>query len=221
MGIKIRKIGYMSRKNRVWYPGATYHVMSRGNRKTVLYKDTSDYLRFLECIVMAKEQFGFKIHSICLMTNHFHMSVETHDKELWKIMQKILHPYSMDFNHRYNFTGHLFESRYNACLIEDDRYFLEVSRYIHLNPVKAMMVREPLAYEYSSYGMFVNGDGMKAKNKTEMMISDLVDTSRVLSCFKYEPKEQYRMFVEGKISHAEQEMLIQKDIREDDMWLPW
>ncbi len=87
MGIKIRKIGYISRKNRVWYPGATYHVMSRGNRKTVLYKDTSDYLRFLECIVMAKEQFGFKIHSICLMTNHFHMSVETQDKELWKIMQ--------------------------------------------------------------------------------------------------------------------------------------
>ena len=104
----------MSRKNRVWYPGAIYHVMSRGNRKTVLYKDTSDYLRFLECIVMAKEQFGFKIHSICLMTNHFHMALETQDKELWKIMQKILHPYSMDFNHRYNFTGHLFESRYNA-----------------------------------------------------------------------------------------------------------
>ena len=63
----------------------------------------------------------------------------------------IQHPYSMDFNHKYHFTGHLFESRYTACIIEDDRYFLEVSRYIHLNPVKALMVREPLAYEYSSW----------------------------------------------------------------------
>ena len=62
----------------------------------------------------------------------------------------------MDFNNKYHFTGHVFESRYTACLIEDDRYFLEVSRYIHLNPVKAKMVREPLDYEYSSYGKFVN-----------------------------------------------------------------
>ena len=84
----------------------------------------------------------------------------------------------------YDYTGHLFESRYTSCLIEDERYFLEVSRYIHLNPVKAMMVREPQAYSYSS-------------------------------------RDQYRMFVEGKISHAEQEMLIQKDMGEDEMWLPW
>ncbi len=100
-------------------------MMSRGNRKTVLYKDTSDYLRFLECIVMAKEQFGFKIHSICLMTNHFHMSVETQDKELWKIMQKILHPYSMDFNHRYNFTGHLFETGIMPVLLKMTDIFLQ------------------------------------------------------------------------------------------------
>ena len=211
----------MARKKRIWYPGATYHVMSRGNRRTAIFKDISDHLRFLECVQIIKEKYPFRIHSLCLMSNHFHFAVETQEIELWRIMQKILSIYAEEFNHKYNFTGHVFESRYNACLIEDDRYFLEVSRYIHLNPVKAMMVREPLAYEYSSYGLFVNGDGMKAKSKTEMMISDLVDTSRVLSCFKYEPKEQYRMFVEGKISHAEQEMLIQKDIREDDMWLPW
>ncbi len=211
----------MARKKRIWYPGATYHVMSRGNRRTAIFKDISDHLRFLECVQIIKEKYPFRIHSLCLMSNHFHFAVETQEIELWRIMQKILSIYAEEFNHKYNFTGHVFESRYTACLIEDDRYFLEVSRYIHLNPVKAMMVREPLAYEYSSYGMFVNSDGMKARNQAEKMISDLVDTSRVLSCFKYEPKEQYRMFVEGKISHAEQEMLIQKDIKEDDMWLPW
>ncbi len=215
----------MSRKKREWYPGATYHVMSRGNRRTSLYKDKSDYLRFLECVSSAKQQYGCKIHALCLMTNHFHMIVETDRTELWKIMQKMLHPYSMDFNHKYSFTGHLFESRYTACIIEDETYFLEASRYIHLNPVKAQMVRCPLDYEYSSYRAFfddsMEDDRAGISVKPETIIKDLVDTSRVLGCFHNNSREQYRMFVEGKISHAEQEMLIQKDMKEDDMWLPW
>lgn len=201
--------------------------MSRGNRRTLLFKDASDHIRFLESIIRAKEIYPFRIHALCLMSNHFHMAVETVDVELWKIMQRILHPYSMDFNHKYNFTGHLFESRYTACLVEDERYFLEISRYIHLNPVKAGMVREPIDYEYSSYGLFVNEneadhkEDKNAKYKALEMIKELVDTQRVLGAFRHTPREQYRMFVEGKISHAEHEMLIQKDMKEDDMWLPW
>ena len=100
----------MSRKKRLWYPGASYHVMSRGNRRPVLFKDASDYIRFLGCIASSKERYGFKVHSICLMTNHFHMIIETEKTDLSKIMQKILHPYSMDFNHKYDFTGHLQEN---------------------------------------------------------------------------------------------------------------
>ncbi len=211
----------MPKKKRVWYPGAMFHVMSRGNRRTAIFKDDSDYEDFLAYLGKVKETFGFKLHAICLMTNHFHMSIETQDKELWKIMHKLLLSYAANYNIKYHLTGHLFENRYNACLIENDRYFLEVSRYIHLNPVKAQMVREPLAYDYSSYGLFVNPVENEKHKKIEKLISDLVDTSRVLSCFKHNPKEQYRMFVEGKISHAEQELLIQKDIKEDDMWLPW
>ena len=113
----------MARKKRVWYPGAIYHVMSRGNRRTTLFREHSDYMDFLYNIKKAKELYSFKIHSICLMTNHFHMSVETMDDELWRIMQRILHPYSMEFNKKYDFSGHLFESRYTACLIEDESYF--------------------------------------------------------------------------------------------------
>ena len=214
----------MSRKKRVWYPGAIYHVMSRGNRRTVLFKDTSDYLRFLECIALSRKRYGFRIHSMCLMTNHFHIAIETDRTELWKIMQKILHPYSMDFNHKYHFSGHLFESRYTACLIEDERYFLEVSRYIHLNPVKAKMVREPIDYEFSSYGRFLgNGRSEIGRERSGCtgMIYELTETSRVLSCFRNNPTEHYRMFVEGKTSHAEQEALIMNDIGENELWLPW
>lgn len=65
----------MSRKKRVWYPGAIYHVMSRGNRRTVLFQDNSDYMRFLECVSLSKKQYGFRIHSMCLMTNHFHIAI--------------------------------------------------------------------------------------------------------------------------------------------------
>ena len=229
-----------------------------------MFKDEADYLLFLEGIMRVKKKHPFKIHALCLMTNHFHMAIETEQVELWKIMSKFLHPYAMNFNRKYNYTGHLFENRYVAQIIEDERYFLEVSRYIHLNPVKAQMVRNPLDYEYSSYRNFIrattqdyenfladdgkieNNDAQKnqiipvptkipdprevlgfldlqkvPETRVTKIISELVDTSRVLGCFKNNPTEQYRMFVEGKISHAEQELLIQKDMKEDDMWLPW
>ena len=117
----------MPRKKRIWYPGATYHVMSRGNRRNAIFKDRYDYYEFLECLTSVKELFGFKIHSICLMTNHFHMAIETGNKELWKIMHRLLLTYATDYNHKYGLTGHLFENRYTAQLIEDERYFLEVS----------------------------------------------------------------------------------------------
>ena len=217
----------MSRPKREWYPGATYHVLSRGNRRLVLYKDEADYLLFLQGIERVKKKHPFKIHALCLMTNHFHMAIETGQDELWKVMSQILHPYAMNFNRKYNYTGHLFEHRYVAQLIEDERYFLEVTRYIHLNPVKAQMVREPLAYEYSSYRKFMNSDESLTDGKDRpqtvigKLILDMVETSRVFDCFRHNSIEQYRMFVEGKISHAEQEMLIMTDMKEDEMWLPW
>ena len=176
--------------------------MSRGNRRLAIFKETSDYHEFLKCLAMTKETCAFTIHALCLMTNHFHMCIETEDVEIWKIMHRLLLTYAANYNIKYKLTGHLFENRYIGQLIEDDRYFLEVSRYIHLNPVKAGMVREPLSYEYSSYGLYVAGEG-------------------TLQAEKRDPREQYRMFVEGKISHAEQEMLIMKDMKENELWLPW
>ena len=118
----------MARKKRVWYPGATYHVMSRGNRRGAIFKETLDYIEFLELIRLMMERYPFRIHSICLMTNHFHMALETAGTELWRIMQKVLSIYAESFNHRHSYTGHVFEGRYTACLIEDERYFLEVRR---------------------------------------------------------------------------------------------
>lgn len=211
----------MPRKTREWYPGAVYHVMSRGNRRSPIFKDVYDYRFFLRNIKSIREKQPFIIHALCMMTNHFHLEIETIDVEIWKIMQKILGQYAVYYNQRHSFKGHLFEGRYVSSLIEDDVYFLEVSRYIHLNPVKAMMVREPLSYEYSSYWLYVSEDNNAEDDLLQKEMSEIVETSRVLRSFGNNCREQYRMFVEGKLSHEEKELLIMKDIKEDEMWLPW
>ena len=214
----------MARKRRVWYPGAIYHVMSRGNRKKNIFEDVEDYVRFLDIVQDAQEMYGFTVHAICLMTNHFHIEIETADVALSRIMQRIKSLYAEDFNYRHHYSGHLFEGRYNACLILNDRYFLEVSRYIHLNPVKAGMVREPAAYEYSSYGAYAPCDEDRPFGKAGKMIEDLVDRSRVLHMLadsQVEAREQYRLFVEGRASHEEHETLIRKEIGENEFWMPW
>ena len=214
----------MTRKRRVWYPGAIYHVMSRGNRKKNIFEDVEDYVRFLDMVQDAQEMYGFTVHAICLMTNHFHIEIETSEVALSRIMQRIKSLYAEDFNYRHHYSGHLFEGRYNACLILNDRYFLEVSRYIHLNPVKAGMVREPAAYEYSSYGAYALCDEDRPFGKAGKMIEDLVDRSRILHMLadsQVEAREQYRLFVEGRASHEEHETLIRREIGENEFWMPW
>ncbi|MBR4776073.1 MAG: transposase [Lachnospiraceae bacterium] len=216
----------MPRAKRIWYPGATYHVMSRGNRKISIFQEDGDYMYFLKCLGTVKERYPFDLHAICLMTNHFHMLLTTGSDELWKIMQKLLSIYAEKYNHKYDFSGQLFEGRYTSKIIEDEYYFMEVSRYIHLNPVKAGMVMAPADYEYSSYASYMGAGkdlDFRQKNgnsKIRSMIGDLTTTSHVLGAFQDNNSELYRTFVEEKISHTEHEQQIQKDMKEDDMWLP-
>ena len=208
----------MARKPRIWYPGAIYHVMSRGNRRGALFKDRDDRISFLEYVQKTRKKHPFKIHSICLMDNHFHMLLETQNDSLSLIMKKILQLHASEFNNKYHLNGHVFEDRFVSSLIEDEPYFLEVSRYIHLNPVKAQMVLSPQDYIYSSYNLFVP-DRTNQEDPAKQIIKGIVDTDRVMEYFGGD-QEQYRMFVEGEQSHTEQENQIQKEMREDEMWLP-
>lgn len=203
----------MGRKKREWHEGASYHIMARGNRRSALFRDEDDCYIMLHLLKKTQTAVPFILHAYCLMTNHFHLEITTCKDPLWKIMKPFMQYYAVWFNRKYGYQGHLFESRYTSCLITDEKYFLEVSRYIHFNPVKAAMVREPLEYRYSSYRDYVSED--------ICMGADILDKTRILGAFLHHPREQYRMFVEGRISHTEQEMLIQKDMKEDDMWLPW
>ena len=202
----------MGRKSRVWYPGAVYHVMSRGNRKFALFQKREDYNIFLQLTRSVMDKNPYVIHAYCLMTNHFHLLIETKEDPLWVIMHKILGNYAQHYNYKYHYNGHLFENRYTSRLIEDDRYFLEVRRYIHLNPVKAALVQEPLANPYSSYRNYILED-----DKT---LPDHIETDRVLGLFPIDSKKEYRIFVEGSKSHEDQERLIMKDMRENEFWVP-
>ena len=184
--------------------------MARSIYGRPLFKTEDDYELFALQVKSTKAKYPFDIHSYCLMTTHFHMLISTKQVEIWKIMQHLMHNYAMGFNRRHGSRGHVFDSRYASSLVEDGIYFLEVSRYIHLNPVRAGMVRAPLDYPYSSYGRMLSGENC-----------DLLDRKEVLDYFSGNQAEQYRMFVEGAITHEEKERLIQKDIGEDEQWLPW
>ena len=220
----------MARKKRVWYPGAVYHVMSRGNKRDIIYKDHYDYVRFIDTLKVVQAKYHFLIHALCLMTNHFHLELETTDVDLSTIMQLLLSKYTSYYKSRHKSSGHLFEGRYTANIIESDSYFLEVSRYIHLNPVKAMMVIEPIAYKYSSYGLYIphhkssNNNGkahliMSHDYNLNKRISEITETSRILSLFQSKSKQKYRLFVEDQLSHEAAENRIRNEIKEDEMWM--
>ena len=147
----------MARKRHVWYPGAILHVMARGNRKSDIFKDKEDYESYLGYIEEAMRYFNnvYHIMAFTLMTNHIHLEIETEDRDISDFVRRVNGRYATSFNKKYDYIGHVFQGRYRAELLGDDRALLEVSRYIHLNPVRARMVHRPEEYKWSSYGMYL------------------------------------------------------------------
>lgn len=145
----------MAKKKLIWCPGAMYHVTSRGNHRNDIFREKEDYIIYLENLQEAIRYYEnqYEVIAYCLMTNHIHLQIKTKDRHIWYLMSRVNKSYARNFNNKYNYVGHLFQSRYNAEIIEEDRYVLEVSRYIHLNPVRANMVEEPEDYPWSSYSM--------------------------------------------------------------------
>ncbi|MDY2628738.1 MAG: transposase [Lachnospiraceae bacterium] len=159
--------------------------MNRGIRRMDIFSDNMDRQVFLELLKISLHRHGCILHAYCLMTNHIHLLLETSDVKVGKFMQYVTCCYSMYFNEKYRYHGHLFEGRYKSCLVKDDRYFLQTSRYIHLNPVKAKITEYPENYVWSSY-------------RTMIGISDdkITDTIRTLSYFPVNNVLGYRAFVE-------------------------
>ena len=145
----------MARPLRICYPGAFYHVTSRGNEQKKVFKSRTDREKFLEYLDSASIRYGAVIHVYCLMDNHYHLFLETPSGNLPQIMRHINGAYTTYFNVKRERSGHLFQGRYKAILVDADEYAKELSRYIHLNPVRANIVKRPELYEWSSFQAYI------------------------------------------------------------------
>lgn len=145
----------MGRPLRIEYPGAFYHITSRGNERKDIFKSQRDREKFLTYLQTATDRYSATIHAYCLMSNHYHLLLETPDGNLSQIMRLINGAYTNYYNTKRNRAGHLFQGRFKAILVEANEYAVELSRYIHLNPVRAKMAEKPEAYQWSSYRAYI------------------------------------------------------------------
>jgi REP element-mobilizing transposase RayT len=141
----------MSRPLRIGYPGALYHLTSRGNARGQIFLDDTDREIFLDVLGSVVERFGWRIHAYCLMGNHYHLLAQTPQPNLSRGMQWLNGVYTQRFNRRHERVGHVFQGRFKAILVERDSYLLELARYIVLNPVRAGLASVPEGWRWSSY----------------------------------------------------------------------
>ncbi|MBW2599371.1 MAG: transposase [Deltaproteobacteria bacterium] len=179
----------MARPIRIEVEGGLYHVTSRGNARQDIYFDREDYQIFLQVLSDVVDRYGWIIHAYCLMTNHYHLLVETPQANLSAGMRQLNGVFTQKINLRYQRSGHLFQGRYKAFLVEKESYLLELSRYIVLNPVRAGLVSSPDKWPWSSL-MATAGYEMKPGFLHTDWLLGLFDSS------KPEAAKQYIHFVE-------------------------
>jgi len=141
----------MSRPMRLEFPNALYHVTSRGNAQQYIYLTDADRQQFLNVLNHVCQRYNWVVHAYCLMSNHYHLLIETPDGNLSKGMRQLNGLYTQDFNRAHKRVGHVYQGRYKAILVEKQAYLLELARYIVLNPVRAEMVRSAKDWKWSSY----------------------------------------------------------------------
>lgn len=182
----------MSRPLRIEFAGALYHVTSRGDGQKDIYLDDQDRMDYLSILSSVCRRFNWTIHAYCLMSNHYHLLIETPDGNLSQGMRQLNGVYTQHFNRNHSRVGHLFQGRYKAIIVQKEAYLLELSRYIVLNPVRACMVRTAKNWPWSSY----------RATSDEVPPPEWLDTEWLLSNFAKRRKlatERYREFVaQGK-----------------------
>jgi REP-associated tyrosine transposase len=172
----------MARPLRLEFPGAFYHILVRGNQRQDIFVDDQDRVEYLDRLKRYKRERGFVLYAYVLMTNHIHLLIETGKTPISKIMQLINLTYTQYFNKKYGKVGHLFQGRYKSFLCDRDEYLLSLVRYVHLNPVRAKLVKRPEEYRWSSHKDYLT----EAKG--------LVDARRVLKIFSEKSSQARRKY---------------------------
>jgi putative transposase len=178
----------MARPLRIEFPGAYYHLTARGDRREAIYESDEDRAAFLDVLGAVVTDFGWQCLAYCLMTNHYHLFVQTAQGNLSTGMRQLNGVFTQWSNRRHRRSGHLFQGRYKGILVDSDTYFQEVCRYVVLNPVRAGMVADPADWPWSSYRATA---GVEAP-------SSWLSVDAVLGAFggkRGEARESYQRFV--------------------------
>ncbi|HYD61601.1 MAG TPA: transposase [Noviherbaspirillum sp.] len=146
----------MARPLRLEFESALYHVTTRGDRREPIFEDDADREALLEVVRQGVERFDVVVYAYCLMSNHYHFVLQTRQPNLSRLMRHVNGVYTQAYNRRHRKVGHLFQGRFKAEVVDGDSYFLEVCRYVDLNPVRAGMVKRPEDWAWSSYRAHTN-----------------------------------------------------------------
>lgn len=179
----------MARPLRIEYEGAFYHVTSRGNDRQAIVFGDRDAVKWREYLAAAIAKYGCRVHAYVLMPNHHHVVLETPRANLSQVMHFLNGSYTTYINVKHRRSGHLFQGRFKALVVDRDAYLLELSRYVHLNPVRAGLAARPEAYPFSSYRAFAAG------TPDELVTTDV--TLGLMPGDLDQAVERYRRFVEA------------------------
>jgi putative transposase len=178
----------VTRKPRIEFEGAFYHVITRGNQRQPVFKDKDDYSRYLKILADYKIRYDYSLYAYVLMSNHVHLLIETKEVPLFKILQGINQSYTLYFNRKYQTVGHLFQGRYKAILCDKDAYLLSLVKYIHLNPVRAKIVKTLEEYPWTSHRHYV-------ERAEDQRITDKDQVLRMFSEDKGRARRLYRLYM--------------------------
>lgn len=165
----------MARPLRLEFAHALYHVTSRGDRREDIYHDDADRQAWLGVLAQVCKRFNWTVHAYCLMSNHYHLLVETPDANLSAGMRQLNGVYTQLTNRAHGRVGHVFQGRFKAIVVDKDNYLLELARYVVLNPVRAGMVQDPSQWPWSSYGAMLAPGWLPG--------ADWLDTDKLLAYF--------------------------------------
>ncbi len=176
----------MARPLRIEYPGAWYHVMNRGANRNRIFSEPDDYELFINVLKEACGLFNVYISAYCLMSNHYHIVVNTPEGNLSRFMRHVNGVYTQRYNIKHKRDGTLFRGRYKAILIQAEEYLTHIVKYVHQNPLKAKMVNDLNNYKWSSHLFYLRG-----KSDGEWL-----DINNLLACFSSRKKKAIIMYKE-------------------------
>ncbi|TYO96833.1 REP element-mobilizing transposase RayT [Geothermobacter ehrlichii] len=185
----------MSRPLRIEFPGAVYHITSRGNAKADIFLDDGDRLLFLKTLTRVVKRFNWLCHAYCLMDNHYHLLIETPEGNLSAGMRQLNGVYTQAFNRKHGRVGHVFQGRFKAILVEKQSHLLELCRYVVLNPVRAGAVGHPADHPWNSFLATLGKEPCPPFLSTDWILSNFSQS-------RDKAKSTYRQFIEGGLAQS-------------------